>query len=188
MEPVNQAEDALWSRFLKGDQEAFTLLYTTHVQDLFSYGSCLVADREVVKDCIQEVFIKIHTNRNHLKEVNNARYYLCTSLKNALYNHSRHSVEYTELSGVESFLSDPTNSEEELIEKETKLEQRSLAGQMFKALSPRQQKAIYYRFVEDLSYQEIGQMMDMNFQSAQNLVQRSLRKIRTLFASLFFFF
>ncbi len=49
-------------------------------------------------------------------------------------------------------------------------------------LSPRQKEIIYYRFVEGLSYEEICQIMDMNYQSTQNLIQRSLKKLRTTFS------
>ncbi|MEG1008032.1 MAG: sigma-70 region 4 domain-containing protein, partial [Bacteroides sp.] len=45
-------------------------------------------------------------------------------------------------------------------------------------LSPRQREIIYYRFYEDLQYDEICRLMDLNYQSAYNLFQRSLIKLR----------
>lgn len=35
-----------------------------------------------------------------------------------------------------------------------------------------------YRFIEGLKYEEIAQLMDMNYQSVHNLLQRALNKIR----------
>lgn len=45
-------------------------------------------------------------------------------------------------------------------------------------LSPRQKEAIYLKFVSNLSYEEISKVMQMNYQSARNLVFRGLEKLR----------
>lgn len=42
----------------------------------------------------------------------------------------------------------------------------------------RQKMVIQYRFIEGLKYEEIAQLMDMNYQSVHNLLQRALNKIR----------
>ena len=43
---------------------------------------------------------------------------------------------------------------------------------------PRQQEALRFRFVEAFDYNEIGETMEMNRQSAQNLVFRAVEKLR----------
>lgn len=45
-------------------------------------------------------------------------------------------------------------------------------------LTDRQREVIYHRFIEELSMEEIGVLMQMNTQSVQNLIQRSLKKMR----------
>ncbi len=46
-------------------------------------------------------------------------------------------------------------------------------------LTPRQKKEIiYYRFIQEMSMEDICILMDINYQSAQNLIQRSLKKIK----------
>ncbi|MBS1320948.1 MAG: RNA polymerase subunit sigma-70, partial [Parabacteroides sp.] len=45
---------------------------------------------------------------------------------------------------------------------------------------PKQNEVIYYRYVEEMSYDEIGELMHMNNQSVRNLVHRSILKIREL--------
>ena len=46
-------------------------------------------------------------------------------------------------------------------------------------LTSRQKEIIYYRFIQEMSMEEICTLMDLNYQSAQNLIQRSLKKIRS---------
>ncbi|MFR1274228.1 MAG: sigma factor-like helix-turn-helix DNA-binding protein [Parabacteroides merdae] len=43
-------------------------------------------------------------------------------------------------------------------------------------LTPRQKEIIYYRFIQEMSMEDICILMDINYQSAQNLIQRSLKK------------
>ena len=45
-------------------------------------------------------------------------------------------------------------------------------------LSNRQKEAIYLRFHAEMSYEEISEVLGINYQSARNLVHRSIEKIR----------
>ena len=59
-----------------------------------------------------------------------------------------------------------------------------LVAEMEKNLSARQKQAVYYRFVEQMHYNEIGAMMEINSQSAKNLVHSSIKKIREIYPHL----
>ena len=51
-------------------------------------------------------------------------------------------------------------------------------------LTSRQREIIYYRFTQGMSMEEICGLMDLNYQSAQNLIQRSLKKVRQNYDSI----
>src|ERR1700712_4775508 len=71
-----------WSRMAGGDKNAFLTLYESHYKALFCYGFSLSTDREMTKDCIQELFIDIWKSRPSLnKEVKNVQSYLFTWLR-----------------------------------------------------------------------------------------------------------
>ena len=53
-----------WKLFLEGNDEAYSWLYTHHIQLLYQYGLQITPDTEVIKDCIQDVFIRIYKNKN----------------------------------------------------------------------------------------------------------------------------
>lgn len=55
---------------------------------------------------------------------------------------------------------------------------RKVILQLMNQLTDRQREVIYHRFIEELSMEEIGILMQMNTQSVQNLIQRSLKKMR----------
>jgi RNA polymerase sigma factor (sigma-70 family) len=66
---------------------------------------------------------------------------------------------------------------EENFHHKKKAVQRALAE-----LTPRQKEAIYLRYMNRMSYEEICQIMDMNYQSARNLIFRAVEKMRLALA------
>jgi RNA polymerase sigma factor (sigma-70 family) len=46
------------------------------------------------------------------------------------------------------------------------------------ALNPREKEAIYLRYKMGLPYEEVARMLDVNYQSARNLIYRAVSKIR----------
>lgn len=50
----------LWTRILKGDKVAFEELYHRYYSPLFGYALRLNFDEETIKDCLQDMFVKIN--------------------------------------------------------------------------------------------------------------------------------
>ena len=63
-----------------------------YVNQLFNFGLRLTTDRELLKDCIHDVFVKIYVKREELSEVVNFRSYLFISLKNRICDELRRLV------------------------------------------------------------------------------------------------
>ena len=49
---------------------------------------------------------------------------------------------------------------------------------ILKGLTGRQKEIIYLRFVHEMSFEEISEIMEINIQSARNLLTRSMEKLR----------
>ncbi|MCD8176029.1 MAG: sigma-70 family RNA polymerase sigma factor [Tannerellaceae bacterium] len=174
-------EKELWDKFLSGDDKAYTHLYKKYVRNLFSYGMRFTTDRELVKDCIQDVFVKIYSNRKQLNTTPDVKIYLLTALKNTLFNvFEKESKAYTQ-EYVEPVFHTEYSIEDTIIRDEQDEEKRQKMVHILELLTPRQKEVIYYRFVEGLKINEICTLMDMNVQSVQNLIQRSIRKVRKTF-------
>ena len=54
----------------------FTYLYDKHIDNLFAVVSRFSSDREMIKDCIQDVFVKLYTKKDNLDNVENIDSYL----------------------------------------------------------------------------------------------------------------
>lgn len=172
-------DSLLWSNFLSGDDNAYSCIYEQYVQVLFKYGLHFTSDRDLIKDCIQDVFEKIHKNRNKLNQTDNIKLYLFVILKNTLLNILKREERIQSIDSIDNGADDLEDTIENKLIKE---EENSITEQKIKLvyslLTPRQKEVIYYRFVECLSISEISIIMGMNYQSISNLIQRSIKKVR----------
>ena len=170
-----------WKLFLEGDDQAYSWIYTHYIQVLYNYGLQITPDSEIVKDCIQDVFVKIYKAKKKLTVPQNPKVYLMIALKNNIYN----TFNQERLQKNYAFSLYQTEEQltvkNEFIDQEARHEEMNNIKRMMKILTPRQREVIYYRFIEELSYDDICQIMGLNYQSAYNLLQRSLQKIRAAY-------
>lgn len=61
--PEKSKLEYLWKSFQKGDDKSFSIIYQQHIGSLLLYGSKLSHDRELVRDCIQEIFVNLFLKR-----------------------------------------------------------------------------------------------------------------------------
>lgn len=175
----------LWKRFLEGDSNAFSQIYNQTVQELFRLGLLYTSDRELIKDCIHDVFIKIHTNRAKLAPTDNIIAYLTIALKNTLINSLKKTSSLFLLEELnKKGLSDEDHTfdlEATYIHNEQEMQNQTTVQTMMSMLTERQREIIYYRYIQDKSIDEISKITDMNYQSVSNSIQRALVRIRNLF-------
>lgn len=167
----------LWNRFLDGDQEAFGELFCCHYTCLFSYGIKICDERSYVEDCIQELFLDLWNHKNPAP-ASSVRAYLLKALKYKLLR---------VLKKRRAELSQPVNEEETffelshesfLVNSEVNKEKLCKLLSAFEKLTKRQREIVYLRFYHDLDYEEISDIMGINYQAARNLVYQSIRQLK----------
>ena len=89
MEQTNHSTDTLLASFQAGNMAAFSQLYNLHINVLFNYGLKLTIDKELLKDCIHDIFVKLYTKKDELGTIDNLKSYLFISLKNKLCDELR---------------------------------------------------------------------------------------------------
>lgn len=178
---ISDDDISLWSRFLAGDDTAYSFIYQKYAKPLFFQGLQLSSDRELIKDCIHDIFVHLYSNRCGLKPTDSIKLYLFVALRNKLFNaFKKQKIELYPLSQDLENLHDENAKtlEEELISQETESNYKMQVQNVFALLSQRQKEAIHYRFIESMSIDEIGVLMGMNYQSVQNIIQRAIKKIK----------
>ncbi len=174
-------EQQLWQTFQSGNEDAYTTLYRLHVKAMYRYGMSMVPVSEAfVFDCIHDVFTEIWVKRERLSTPENVRHYLLKSLKTRiihLLNRQEKARYSLPLEEFDELWSEPS-IDEVYVQKEEAENRQEMMRKLIALLPHRQQEAIRLRFTENMDYQQIGEIMDVNRQSAQNLVQRAVLKLR----------
>ena len=180
MEQTNNSTETLLASFQAGNMAAFSQLYDLHVRILFNYGLKLTLDKELLKDCIHDVFVKMYTKKEELKHVENFKSYLFISLRNRLCDEVRKRL-YVSDAKVEEL--NPVSCEDvenNYLEREREHVNNKLVKHLLAQLSPRQREALTLYYIEERKYEDICDIMDMNYQSVRNLMHRGLTKLRAL--------
>ena len=180
MEQTNNSTDTLLASFQAGNMAAFSQLYNLHINVLFNYGLKLTIDKELLKDCIHDIFVKLYTKRDELGTIDNLRSYLFISLKNKLCDELRRRMYMSDTAVEEVSISTPTDVEDDYMEEEQRKNEFSLVRRLLDQLSPRQREALTLYYIEEKKYEDICEIMNMNYQSVRNLMHRGLTKLRSL--------
>ena len=171
-----------WNSFLSGNDDAFSKIYEKLARDLFSFGKTLTTDSELVKDCIQDIFIRLFQNRAQLASVKNIKVFLLVALKNALIDAFKKQQVYQKFIDSYEVEEQTEDSEEDrIIAQETDTDKKNIIAKYTSSLTKRQQEILHYRFVEDLSIEEIAKLLEIHYQSVANSIQKSLKKLRQLY-------
>lgn len=163
-----------------GNMVAFSQLYDTHINILFNYGLKLTYDKELLKDCIHDIFVKLYIKRDELTSIDNLKSYLFISLKNRLCDELRKRMYMSETAIEDVDAVSPTDVEDEYVEREQRSNEYALVKGLMDQLSPRQREALTLYYIEEKKYEDICEIMNMNYQSVRNLMHRGLTKLRDL--------
>ena len=180
MKQTNHSTDTLLASFQAGNMAAFSQLYNLHINVLFNYGLKLTIDKELLKDCIHDIFVKLYTKKDELGTIDNLRSYLFISLKNKLCDELRRRMYMSDTAVEEVSISTPTDVEDDYMEEEQRKNEFSLVRRLLDQLSPRQREALTLYYIEEKKYEDICEIMNMNYQSVRNLMHRGLTKLRSL--------
>ena len=167
----------LWEAFKKGNNKAFDRIYHTYIPQLYNYGCHLCNDRELVRDCIHDLFVTLISNKARLGNTDNIKFYLFKAYKRKLVkllrkrNHTRRresvfSDEHFRLSIENDFIQ--LNG---TITQET----REFIQEAINKLPSSQKEAVILFYYEGLGYREIASLMGQrNVKSARTLIYRAI--------------
>ncbi|GAA0881248.1 sigma-70 family RNA polymerase sigma factor [Algoriphagus jejuensis] len=172
-------EKELWAAFKSGSNSAFILIYERFFDSLYSYGSRINSNEDLVKDAIHDVFLDLKNNCKSIGETNSIKFYLFKCLKRRIFREvKRWSNKKEELVQQDSF-EIIFSHEQILIDRQTDKEKVQKINAALIGLSPRKREAIYYVFFEGMSYQQVSELMELSDpKSARDLVYKGLRCLR----------
>ncbi len=178
--PISEAE--LMKRLQKSDEEALASLMKMYYDDLYNYASRFTKDCELIKDCIQEVFISLWQRRESIGTILSPRYYFIRAIKNKVLKslHKNNGQPNSSLfqDGYDFF--HEFSIERIIIEKQIAEEKARKLRKTLSLLSKRQKEIIYLKYYQHLDHGQIAELMNISRQSVYNLLHESIHKLRGL--------
>ncbi|WP_166924220.1 RNA polymerase sigma factor [Flavobacterium poyangense] len=171
----------LWTNLKEGDEKSFSLLFERYYRDLVSYGNSLSPFAEKVQDCVQDVFTDVWVYRNSLQSAVIVKAYLLSSVRKRIARlHERDHI-FRKAASTDSvaFLL-KFSVEHELINEDDDCTRERVAhlNKLLNDLPVRQKEALYLRYHQGLTVDQIAEMLNVNYQSASNLLYRGLLTLR----------
>lgn len=167
----------LWEQFRRGDSSAFEQIYFQHVNRLYDYGVRITTDTALVEDCIQDLFSHLWEKREQLKSVVSLRSYLLVSIRRRIIRKLSQGSRTSLHSYEEQPLHSPAFSPD--IPREVSDETLLFLTEAFSKLSDKQKEVLYLRFYNQLSYEEIAEVMSVQVKAVYKLTARAIHGLRS---------
>lgn len=179
-----RTEGDIWTDFTVGSQEAFRELYDTYTDVLYAFGLRYTADQELVKDCIHDLFIDLHTYRAGLAtSPDSVKFYLLKSFRRKL-NLTQRKSSLFQLNGwldpdqAFPFPQFAFSTEHKIMAEEKERETLEALAHEINQLPARQREILYLKFKQELDYEEIAALMHISVPTCRTLVYRGVKHLR----------
>ncbi len=174
------ADALLWQQIQQGDKTALGQLAERYYRALFQYGHKLTPANPLIQDCLQDLFLRIWEKRQTLAPVASVKAYLFVALRNNLLRQTTQpDACCADIDALEHLTGSYTSPETDYIQHESDAQREQYLRQSLDRLPKRQREALYLKYYENLSYDEIATAMGLNRQVIANYLQNALHTLRT---------
>jgi RNA polymerase sigma factor (sigma-70 family) len=170
----NDEETLQWSRLRNGEQHALAFFYEKYADVLLKYGLSVSYHRELIQDCVQELFIQVWNRRQNLSTPRSVKYYLISSLRRIIMHELAKGRMATD-DFPEDALSLREHESRDLEEVEENINSKLIHA--VRSLPARQQEVVFLRFFEKMSYDDIASLTGLDYQILRNTIHRSIKAL-----------
>jgi RNA polymerase sigma-70 factor (ECF subfamily) len=180
------SDHQIWDKFKSGDRLAFTYIYNKHINALYNFGNQFTIDKELVKDCIHDLFVELRKPGKSSK-ILSIKSYLYKSLYRILIKKINKEAQLVSDENIDPSFQITLSPEHILIDQQLTKDMRANIEHSLNKLSVKQRQAILLYFYDELTYKEISEVFGMNnVKSARKLIYRALDKLKLHIQPFFF--
>jgi len=175
----------LWESIREDHELSFSILYKKYTKLLYNYGMHSCHDHGLVMDCLQELFATLWGKRKNLTDVYAVNAYLFKSFRRLLVKKLRWRKRFSlSLDACDDRCFEivlPLQDNIDQSEAESERIQKLKACVV--ALTKRQREALFLKFYNDLDYNSIASVMELQVDSVYNIISKALDCLRHRMAS-----
>jgi len=179
---MDKSDREIWNSFRNGDEEAFNYIYRKNVASLYNYGYQICKDKELVKDCIQSIFVDLRKKAEKLSEVSKISGYLFTVFHRELFRaiKAKNKIQFESIDDASNYFLIEVSHETKLISQEFNEGLRMRLDNAVNQLPAKQRQALLLLYQEELSYREIAQVMNFSdVKTARTLVYKAISNVKS---------
>ncbi len=174
----------LWTRFKADDEQAFDQLVQARYRVLFNYGTRFTKDRDLIKDCLQDLFLELWNRRAVIVETPYVTIYLIKAFRNNLFRRIRRETVRPHASEEtfewETIPTEELPADNQWIDDEIVVSTEQSLQQAVNQLPKRQQEVVFLKFYQGLTHEDIAQVMDIEKQTVSNFLYRAMTQLRAM--------
>jgi len=177
-----ETKNLLAKRIMKGDLNAFDLLYHTYSQKLYGFAFSMLKNHDDAKEIVQDTFLKIWEKREMINPSGSLQAFLFSVsyhtaidlIRKRFKDDQYRTYIQTQFPDYES-----TKEEEPVYYQELNRMLDKIVGEL-----PEQRKKIYLLSREEgLSHKEIAEKLNISVKTVENQITLALKAIRTQLTS-----
>jgi len=168
----------LWNLFLQGDDKAYEFIYFHFIRDIYNYGITICASKNLLKDLIQDLFLEIWNSRNNLSATDNIKFYLFKALKYKVHHALKAEQKNNDQQKLMYELQWDLSIEDKMIMKQVAEEKKSKLLRAYHKLPHRQKEVLNLIYFENMSYDQVSELMDINVSSVYTLTWKAISALK----------
>lgn len=173
----------LWLLLKRGDERAYTAIYTRYHSLLYLYVYKKLQDKQEAQDVVQEVLIHIWKNRVSLPSTISLPAYLYTAVRNKAFDIFAHrKVKDKYIASLQAFI--PTYSGTDYLLRENEI--RSIIQREIDALPPRMKQIFELSRKNRLTNKEIAALLSLSSHTVDTQIKRALKILKKKLGPYFF--
>lgn len=176
-------EKTVWDHFRNGSDEAYSFIYVKFFSVLYNYGRQFTDDAAVVKDAIQDLFVDLWNSRENLSGTDSIKFYLLAATRRRIVKSDGMLKQYQRNANSEIFgIVMPI--EAQIIANQDAKEQVLKVREAVNNLTPKQREVIFLMFYENLSHQQIAEILSLETKTVYNLFGKAINRLKKIIGTL----
>ncbi|MBU0711508.1 sigma-70 family RNA polymerase sigma factor [bacterium] len=175
-------DEELIRRFQAGDETAFEEIVNRYKNRLMNFAYRFVLDREEAEDIVQDTFLKVYQNRYAYKEIAKFSTWIYTITANLAKTilrkrRNRKLFFFSRLGPEDKDMDFPSNERDAQSKIEGKFDEQTIQKAIIK-LPEHFRTAIILRDIQELSYEEISNIINAPLGTVKSRINRARLKLR----------
>jgi RNA polymerase sigma factor (sigma-70 family) len=169
------------------DHFAFSQMYHKFYHKIFGFVRMRINNIDDATDVVQDVFLTAYKTWGELPDERTSKNFLFIIARSKMIDFWRKAHNKYEIKNLDSFLDEGEESFWDNVKDENPIPEeifqqnhdKQTAIKMLESLNDSEREIITLKYIEDLSYSEVSEILKISEENARQRVSRAIKKIKT---------